>query len=148
MTCKDCIHREVCYLRENVPSESYADKCGYSHFEKDLETPKGDLISREALIKWIDDSVSQYGNTYSTDMLNMWGLFKDYLIDNAPTVAKDYDTGYQDGLEDGLNDIRPHGEWNYIQAGMCVCSFCGAYPHKDYKNFCAKCGADMRGKEE
>ena len=47
---------------------------------------KGDLISRSALIKWIDDSVSQYGNTYSTDMLNMWGLFKDYLINNAPTV--------------------------------------------------------------
>ena len=39
---------------------------------------------------------------------------------------------------------RPHGEWNYIQAGMCVCPFCGAYPHKDYKNFCPNCGADMR----
>ena len=48
--------------------------------------PTGDLISREALIKWIDDSVSQYGNTYSTDMLNMWGLFKNYLINYAPTV--------------------------------------------------------------
>ena len=30
---------------------------------------------------------------------------------------------------------RPHGEWNYIQVGMCVCPFCGAYPHKDYKTF-------------
>ena len=48
-----------------------------------------DLISREALIKWIDDSVSQYGHTYSTDMLNMWGLFKDYLINNVPTVTPD-----------------------------------------------------------
>lgn len=47
-----------------------------------------DLISREALIKWIDDSVSQFGRTYSTDMLNMWGLFKDYLINNAPTVPQ------------------------------------------------------------
>lgn len=45
-----------------------------------------DLISREALIKWIDDSISQYGHTYSTDMLNMWELFKDYLINHAPTV--------------------------------------------------------------
>lgn len=33
------------------------------------------------------------------------------LIDNAPTVENDYNTGYQDGLEDGLNDIRPTGEW-------------------------------------
>ena len=45
-----------------------------------------DLISRSALIKWIDDSVSQYGGTYSTDMMNMWGLFKDYLINNVPAV--------------------------------------------------------------
>ena len=47
-----------------------------------------DLISRSALIKWIDDSVSQFGGTYSTDILNMWGLFKDYLINNAPTVEE------------------------------------------------------------
>lgn len=44
---------------------------------------------------------------------------------------------------------RPQGEWNYIQADMCVCPFCGAIPHKLYKNYCAKCGADMRkGSEE
>lgn len=48
-------------------------------------------------------------------------------IDNAPTVEE-----------------RPQGEWNYIQADMCVCPFCGAMPHKLYKNYCAKCGADMR----
>lgn len=39
---------------------------------------------------------------------------------------------------------RPQGDWNYIQAGMCVCPFCGAIPHKLYKNYCANCGADMR----
>jgi len=44
-----------------------------------------------------------------------------------------------------INEDKPKGEWNYIQAGMCVCPFCGAYPHKDYKNFCPNCGADMRG---
>lgn len=47
-----------------------------------------DLISREALKKWVDDSISQYGNQYSTDMLNMFGLFKE-VIDNAPTVEVD-----------------------------------------------------------
>ena len=42
---------------------------------------------------------------------------------------------------------RQQGEWNYIQAGMRVCPFCGAMPHKEYKNFCPNCGADMRGEE-
>ena len=42
---------------------------------------------------------------------------------------------------------RPQGEWNYIQAGMCVCPFCGAMPHKEYKNFCANCGAKMEVKK-
>ena len=75
-------------------SDLYAIKTN-QYYGKELEkiiangtpyNPTGDLISREALIKWIDDSVSQYGNTYSTDMLNMWGLFKNYLINYAPTV--------------------------------------------------------------
>lgn len=33
------------------------------------------------------------------------------LIDNAPE-EKSYAMGYQDGLEDGLQDIRPQGETN------------------------------------
>lgn len=48
-----------------------------------------DLISRSALKKWVDDSISQYGNQYSTDMLNMFGLFKE-VIDNAPTVEPSF----------------------------------------------------------
>lgn len=47
----------------------------------------------------------------------------------------------------GWNHRRPQGEWNYIQADMCVCPFCGAMPHKLYKNYCAKCGAEMKGGE-
>lgn len=43
---------------------------------------------------------------------------------------------------------RPQGEWNYIQAGMPICPFCGAEPHKHYKNFCPNCGADMRNTEK
>lgn len=80
-------------------------------------------------------------------------------IQNAPTVeVSDYDTGYQDGLEDGLNDIRPQGEWEYTQydgnpnIGNWHCSECrhivfGGYSQKPYYNFCPKCGADMRGEE-
>lgn len=49
---------------------------------------------------------------------------------------------------EALKEERPQGEWNYIQAGMCVCPFCGAMPHKLYKNFCANCGAKMKGDAE
>ena len=44
---------------------------------------------------------------------------------------------------EALAHERPRGYWNYIQAGMAICPFCGASPHKQYKNFCAKCGAEL-----
>ena len=100
---------------------------------------KGDLISREALKKAIEPY------RYATD-----GIFEgiSLIIDNAPTVEGEILTeeAYSD-LCLRASKLRPKGEWNYIQAGMCVCPFCGAMPHKEYKNFCAKCGADMRGKD-
>ena len=70
-------------------------------------------------------------------------------IDNAPTLPlPDFKEGYKQAIKDGkTNFSRPQGEWNYIQAGMAVCPFCGATSHKQYKNFCPDCGADMRGKE-
>ena len=43
MTCKDCIHRDVCYKRESVPDENYAEKCGDFISDKVLEErPKGE----------------------------------------------------------------------------------------------------------
>ena len=75
-----------------------------------------DLISREAL-KENEPHYDEEG----------YRIFYESEIDNAPTVAE-----------------RPQGEWNEIQAGMFACPFCGARPHKDFKNFCAKCGADMQ----
>ena len=83
------------------------------------------------------------------------------LIDHAPTVAKDYDTGYQDGLEDELNDIRPQGEWLTFSTNHSIiqCSECTAllnnlradiFKDKIGKmNFCPNCGAKMQkgGKE-
>lgn len=47
------------------------------------------LIDANALKEWADESVKQYGNQYSTDMLNMFGLFKE-VIDNAPTFESDW----------------------------------------------------------
>ena len=49
-----------------------------------------DLISRQTVLDVIVDvikqSVSQYGNQYTSDMFNMWGLFT-HLINELPTVA-------------------------------------------------------------
>ena len=43
MTCKDCIHNEVCYKSESV-SDNYAEKCGDCLTEKDLQRPQGEWI--------------------------------------------------------------------------------------------------------
>ena len=71
-----------------------------------------------------------------------------------------YAMGYQDGLEDGLDDIRPHGHWigqNKDCRGYCdsfKCSECGAliYPNCvqtecDYPS-CPFCLADMEEDEK
>lgn len=118
---------------------------------------KGDLISREALIKWIDDSVSQYGHVYSTDMLNMWGLFKDYLINNAPTVdaiPTELHEKILDKVEGELlecqSNLRPQGKWKHIieEDNDVECPFCGFQEDGIYYNYCPQCGADMRGDAE
>lgn len=76
-------------------------------------------------------------------------------IDNAPTVIWCSETS--DGLP--LMDLRPRpqGKWiryrdNPHQPEHIKCSNCGQYwsiaDHDKTFDFCFKCGADMRGKEE
>lgn len=123
-----------------------------------------DLISRNDLKKAIKNLYNE-----TLDGIVKFGIEKAYKeIDNAPTVSEDYDTGYQDGLEDGLNDIRQQGEWKLVERKPfidIVCSNCEKVRFKDYaynctieqvinhlKNvdkdilppFCENCGADMR----
>ena len=111
---------------------------------------EGDLISREALKKAIQD------NGYK----HYFEIFE--IIDNAPTVEeKSYAMGYQDGVEDGLDEIRPQGKWEIVdeEGGIiwkCVCTECRHDPQeyisgtedrwlrKPLPNFCPNCGADMR----
>lgn len=96
-----------------------------------------------------------------------YGIFgKSYLIDiidTSPTIEprlsldnisdediEKFKLIWQRARSKGLSlrNERPKGEWNEIQAGMLVCPFCGARPHKDFKNFCAKCGAEMLTSKE
>ena len=111
---------------------------------------KGDLISRSALLKTFSNSKHIKETTSGLVVMEMLAIKE--VIDNAPTVTtftlEDIEGIRAETIKMMKNRYaRPQGEWNYIQAGMCVCSFCGAMPHEEYKNFCAKCGADMRGKK-
>ena len=98
---------------------------------------------KEEIIKWFN--LTEVHNQY------WWNRVKT-IIDNAPTVEeKSYAMGYQDGLEDGLNDIRPQGEWiEQVVRGDKVpcCSNCGLGSGTLYEfDFCPNCGADMRGEK-
>ena len=89
-------------------------------------------------------------------------VFDSETATEYPFYQEAYQTGYEEALKTCplLSDDevkqpcieapcdRPQGKWNEIQSGLFVCPFCGAYPHKEYRNFCPKCGADMRGNEK
>lgn len=115
------------------------------------------LIDADEIIKWADDSVSQYGNTYSTDMLNMFGLFKEVIV-NAPTVSEtklvanvtfnkeEVEELVEKAKADILAQIeRPQGEWIFDGEDTFKCSVCNTL-HCCGDNFCPNCGARMGGK--
>ena len=70
---------------------------------------------------------------------------------------KSYAMGYQDGLEDGLMDMRPQGKWIDEDNGCFnfkKCSVCNEAAEwldggsQLLSNFCSNCGARMKGGEE
>ena len=95
-----------------------------------------DLISRKALREEVKTLF--WSGSYKSTILQ--------LIDNAPAIEeKSYAMGYQDGLEDGLDGIRPQGEWIDTMYGFHTCSICGKYGNPNFFNFCPNCGAKMKG---
>ena len=93
------------------------------------QEPCDDAISREAVLDRIKESVATYGNQYTADMLNMWGLFTQFIKEMPPVTPS-----------------RPKGQW--IKKGNTLkCPFCGA-KGEDIKDdycfkFCPNCGAKM-----
>lgn len=107
------------------------------------------MINKEIDIRLIDANALKDRLAKHQSILNFEWNYDNLIasiIDNAPTVEiPNYGSQIvPDNLQGWKYEERPHGEWNYIQADMCICPFCGAMPHKLYKNYCAKCGADMR----
>lgn len=112
---------------------------------------EGDLISREALKKAIEEVEDNYDG-YEPNDLGKFISKVDELIDNAPTVEYPfYAEAYQTGYEEGKND-RPQGEWIIVKdekyGDNVKCPFCGKELAGTDLNFCVKCGADMRGDAE
>ena len=93
---------------------------------------KGDLISREALLKRVDEErkyLIARGQTGAEHILVH--NFRD-LIDNAPTIK--------------LYGGRPIGDWEITSSGVTnyyKCSCCG-HPGDIWDNFCRVCGAEMK----
>ena len=111
---------------------------------------KGDLISREALIKKLEEMAN---NEWNIQVGSSKGL-EDAIdvTENAPTVEPicnqiAWEQGYEAGLAQGKSE-RPQGEW--IRTGLygqtCLeCNKCGKADFDiKYDNFCPKCGAKMQ----
>lgn len=84
----------------------------------------GDLISRSALVKEINEKSKSYLNEWDT-----MGVL--IVIDRQPTV-----------------EAEPvvHGKWNGVEHDMFFeCSICGYLTDYMLTNYCPKCGAKMGG---
>lgn len=124
-----------------------------------------DLISREALIK----SIQEKFNHFDFDSDYNEGLRDGYLnsiyeIEDAPAVEEtvmvdksnfskeqynaDLQTAYDCGYERGKNE-RQKGEWIDTGSGQ-ECNVCHEiqYGYDNFRHFCANCGAKMKGGAE
>lgn len=134
-------------FKEKMNIEEVADceECAEEHEQlaewlKELkayrESPKGDLIDREALKKAIAES---------EPCCDVW---RD-IVDNAPAVEYPfYQEAYQTGFEEGKN-ARPQGKWkDHSEEGYVECPFCehltNCEDNIDELHYCWNCGAYMR----
>ena len=84
-------------------------------------------------------------DTFSAEVTEGRKYVFSYDYDGTPIVT-DLDAKQSEEELLGIaSEERKEGYWNEIQSGMPVCPFCGAMPHKLYKDYCAKCGAHLIG---
>lgn len=117
------------------------------------------LIDADALKKAIIDA------TYNFEQIPIRVDKVQEIIDNAPTVEPCYQTTscldckmydkekhncprFCEVIRDLVDEVeeRPTGEWIEFKGGYYKCDNCGEVKRAK-KNFCSKCGADMRVKE-
>ena len=154
MTYKDAIKYLIPPVTTSTePSAEYLkQKEAYDLAIKALEErPQGDLISREALLKRVDEERKYLIARGQTDAEHILvHNFRD-LIDNATTV--DFPDWYK--VYEEVKGIfeRPQGQWIEDEFGS-YCDKCGVYAFLDrYERpikslFCPNCGAKMGGSKE
>ena len=101
------------------------------------------LIDAEALKKAINDNGCRHSHYFD--------IFD--VIDNAPTVCGNNPKWCESCISKGkCASTRTQGEWIIVKdekwGDNVKCPFCGKELAGTDLNFCCKCGADMRGKEE
>lgn len=85
-------------------------------------------------------------------MKNHFDKNGNYINVENLSLAEIYNRGYQDGSEDGLKGIRPHGKWeedwqedlDFMSREGWKCPFCKWRTTYGESNFCMNCGADLR----
>ena len=86
-------------------------------------------------------------------MKNHFDKNGNYINIENLSLAEIYNRGYQDGSEDGLNDIRPRGKWIEVPVKRdilhpngikYVCTACKRDNCYGKPPFCMWCGADMQ----
>lgn len=162
MTREEAINKVRVYLTDYLSIDDYEE---VDEIIKAIEQPCKDAVSRQAILKWIKESVELYANTYSIDMLNMWMLFEEQIkaMPHVTPVACIATIHYSKEdlrklLEEKIDITveRKKGHWimtnDYLTAAYesidyVKCSCCGEESLEE-GDYCPNCGAEMQGVEE
>lgn len=153
MKCNRCIHYNVCLGYRNIDIDGDSNSCPYAE-----ERPQGDLISRSALLKDMEEERQYFHKRGLGGAEHILVHHCLPHIDNATAVEQEcYITGAQwnEFMEEHK---RPHGEWFLLDECSNEGVYCSNCHKKVYRveyanqkvksNYCPNCGADMRGGKE